>query len=146
MKNLPFFFAAAIAVGMSASLLAGEYDPPEDVDLVDLTTPTSGSVVGDSRPYSGYPAAKAFDGEKSGTATRWLAYKPTETESTYITYKFNSATIVNSYRIWGGYGSRDFKDWTFQGSNDGTNWTVLDTRTDQTAWNKNSSSVRFIVL
>ena len=138
-KELSFLFAALVA-GMS---FAGEYDPPADVELVDLTTPTSGSVVGDSRPYSGYPAKNAFDGGTSGNDTRWLAYKPTDAESTFITYKFNSATIVNAYRIWGGNGSRDYKDWTFQGSNDGTKWEILDTRTGQVSWNRNSSSVRF---
>ena len=141
MKRKCSVAASLVALAVSCAQ-AASVPVPEGVTLVDLTTPTSGSVVADSRPYGGYPAKNAFDGNTSGTATRWLAYKPTNTESTFITYKFNAATLVNAYRIWGGSGPRDFKDWTFEGSDDGTTWTVLDTQTGESNWNKNNSSVR----
>ena len=120
--------------------------------LTDLTTTTSGSVSSASGTHSSYPAAKAFDGNKSDTNGRWLSTRnipddPSQ-DGMYLVYHFNTATAVNAIRVWngsdaaGGWDSsgRAPKAWAFSGSNDGTTWTKLDTQTSETGWAANGES------
>ena len=120
--------------------------------LTDLTTATSGSVSSASGTHSSYPAAKAFDGNKSDTNGRWLSTRnipddPSQ-DGMYLVYHFNTATAVNAIRVWNGSDSaggwdssgRAPKAWAFLGSNDGTTWTTLDTQTSETGWAANGES------
>ena len=134
-------FAAAFAVGMSF-VLYGADTPPEGVELVDLTTATSGSVVEDTNPYDSgsYRGSKAFDDKMSGGGERWLAKKGGVDTPTYVVYKFNEATKVNAYRIYNGgsgganHGTRAPKAWVMEASNDNANWTTLDSRAVESNW------------
>lgn len=123
-------FAAAFAGGMSASLVAGEYDPPEDVELVNLATKDAGSAIESFMDYSGYPAKNMFDGNTGGeSATRWLAYRrESDAPTAYFIYQFNTPTVVNAYRIWvsGSYRGREPFVWKLLGSNDNVTWDELD--------------------
>ena len=120
--------------------------------LTDLTTATSGSVSSASGTHGSYPAAKAFDGNKSDTNGRWLSTRnipddPSQ-DGMYLVYHFNTATAVNAIRVWNGSDSaggwdssgRAPKAWAFLGSNDGTTWTTLDTQTSETGWAANGES------
>lgn len=84
-------FAAAFAGGMSASLVAGEYDPPEDVELVNLATKDAGSAIESFMDYSGYPAKNMFDGNTGGeSATRWLAYRrESDAPTAYLSVQYS---------------------------------------------------------
>ena len=136
-----YLIAAAIAVGMSF-VLYGADTPPEGVELVDLTTATSGSVVEDTNPYDSgsYRGSKAFDDKMSGGGERWLAKKGGVDTPTYVVYKFNEATKVNAYRIYNGgsgganHGTRAPKAWVMEASNDNANWTTLDSRAVESNW------------
>ena len=112
----------------------------------DLTTPTSGGVTAQSKPYrNNTDASRAFDGNRIDTNGRWVAVY---TNHMYAVYRFNEPTAVNMVRVWngdddhGGWSSakRSPKDWTFQGSHDGVNWTILDARTNETGWSANGES------
>ena len=141
MKKLSFLFAALVA-GVSF-ISFGADTPPEGVELVDLTTATSGSVVADTNPYNdgSYRGAKAFDDKTSGGNERWLAKKGATGNPTYVTYQFNEPTTVNAYHIYnGGSGganqtTRAPNAWTLEGSNDNESWVLLDSRSEETKWN-----------
>ena len=88
-----------------------------------------------SATHQDYGPAKAFDGVMNGSNGRWLASKAAHM---YVTYKFNTATMVNAIRLYNpnanNQDTRAPKVWTFQGSTDGSTWTTLDTRTNQINW------------
>ena len=137
--------AALLAFALAApSARAAAVTPPEGVVLTDLTTTTSGSVPSASATPAGYPASKAFDGNKSNTNGRWLSNKDSHM---YVIYRFNDATAVNAIRIWSGdpntggssNQARAPKAWTFSGSNDGSTWVPLDEQTSETGWSSGGS-------
>ena len=112
----------------------------------DLTTPTSGVVTAQSKPYrNNTDASHAFDGNRSDTNGRWVAV---HTNHMYAVYRFNEPTAVDMVRVWngdddhGGWNSagRSPKAWTFQGSDDGETWTTLDARTNETGWSANGEA------
>lgn len=147
MKKLSFLFAALVA-GVSFNSFGAD-TPPEGVELVDLTTATSGSVVEDTNEYNSgsYRGDKAFDDKTSGGNERWLAKKGTDDKPTYVIYKFNEPTTVNAYHVYnGGSGganqtTRAPKKWTLEGSNDNESWVLLDSRSEETKWS--SGEVRY---
>ena len=121
---------AAIAFSIAApSARAAAVTPPDEPVLID-TSASAGSVVESSPTYSSYTADRAFDGNWSDDAGRWLAL--TSSNPMYLVYKFNVATKVNMLRLRipgnNSYDKRSPKAWTFSGSNDGSTWTTLDTR------------------
>ena len=120
---------------MAAALLAL---PSSGQGLVDLTSPTGGTITY-SASLSPYLGTKAFDdGSLTDSNSRWLANKSTLPNS-WVQFQFNEgAKVVNAYRVYGltsyDYATRDPKDFQLEGSNDGTNWTLLDSQSNQTSW------------
>lgn len=99
-----------------------------------------------SSAYSGsYAASFAFDNYTT-SANCWASNTaPTVGSPQWLKYDFGSGNekeIVKytiTARYWSSDQTRCPKDWTFEASNDDSNWDVLDTRTDETAWNTSSS-------
>ena len=120
---------------MAAALLAL---PSSGQGLVDLTSPTGGTIT-NSASLSPYLGTKAFDdGSLTDSNSRWLANKST-LPNAWVQFQFNEgAKVVNAYRVYGltsyDYATRDPKDFKLEGSNDGTNWTLLDSQSNQTSW------------
>ena len=137
-KTTTTAIAALAALALTAPLARGAATPkPGSLTRVD-TSSSAGAVdtTLSSATHASYPAAGAFDGKMAADADRWLATKAAEM---YVTYHFNTPTVVDSYKMYttrnGSFSStRAPKDWTFEGSNDGQTWTTLDTRTDETGW------------
>lgn len=107
--------------------------------LYDLTTSDAGQFDDDSsRRSDRYSGAKAFDGNWTADASRWLT--AVNQYSGWIVYKFNVPTVVDSIGIFlPSAGTlyeveRAPQNWTFEGSNDNSGWTVLDTQTGETSW------------
>lgn len=119
-----------VAVGYCSR--AGDYDPPEGVELVNLSTQTAGSVTESFKDYGGYPASNMFDGNTGiESATRWLAYRrESDAPTAYFVYQFNTPTVVNAYRIWtsSSYQGREPNTWKFFGVNDDETMEELDSR------------------
>ena len=139
--------AALLAFALSApEARAAAVTPPDKPVLID-TSSSAGSVVTSSVSSADYSAAKAFDGNWSDNAGRWLAYiNPNKKDYTggltgetpaFLVYEFDTATKVNVLRLRiqnaNEWDKRSPKAWTFQGSNDNITWTTLDTRSG-VAW------------
>ena len=91
-------------------------------------------VASASEIYSSdYAAWKAFNGMFAASANYWHTLT---TSSGWLQYVFPVKKTVKQYTISGHPSSNAVnpKTWSLKASNDGTNWTVLDTRTNITAW------------
>ena len=132
---LPLLSIFALAIGAHA---ASTVKPGSDMTLVD-TSASAGAVDLDlsSDAHATYGASGAFDGVRNGSNGRWLAVKAAHM---FVTYRFNTPTVVNTIKLYNPdanlQDTRAPKNWTFEGSNDGETWTVLDTQTNQIAWEK----------
>ena len=140
--------AALLAFALAApEARAAAVTLPDQPVLID-TSSSAGSVVTSSSSSATFSAAKAFDGNWSDSAGRWLAYiDPNYSNYTggatgetpaFLVYKFKVATKVNYLRLripndWQ-WSERSPKAWTFLGSNDNVNWTTLDARSYVTNW------------
>ena len=157
MKSTSMILSAALAA-CAFIAFGSAVTPPDEPVLVD-TSASAGSVVASSSSSTVYPATKAFDGAWSTISSdRWLAYiNPNKNDYTggltgetpaYVTYKFNTATRVNTLRIRipsdKDYACSDRapKAWTFSGSNNGSDWVTLDTRSGIT-WASGTTTKTF---
>jgi len=79
----------------------------------------------------------AFDGNLRTESEDPFWHAGSTEDPTFIGYRFPTATVVQTYRIYpyadAGTGDNPTA-WVFEGSNDGTNWTELDSQEDQTEW------------
>ena len=157
MKSTSMILSAALAA-CAFIAFGSAVTPPDQPVLVD-TSASAGSVVESSVSATAYPATKAFDGAWNTIGSdRWLAYiNPNKSDYTggltgetpaYVTYKFNTATRVNTLRIRipsdKDYACSDRapKAWTFSGSNNGSDWVTLDTRSGIT-WASGTTTKTF---
>lgn len=115
---------------------------PYSADLCNLGTSSASA----SSAWSGsYAASFAFDNYTTNTNCWASSAAPTVGSPQWLKYDFGSGNekIILKYTVTARYYTSDQtrcpKDWTFEGSNDDSNWDILDTQTEQTGWNTNSS-------
>lgn len=110
----------------------------------DLCQPISGNCTSFSAWSGSYSAYYAFDNYTTN-ANCWASNAvPSVAVPQWLKYNFGSSPkVIVKYTVTARYYSSDQtrcpKDWTFEGSNDNTNWDILDTRTNETGWNTNTS-------
>ncbi len=134
------------AFALSATLVASA----DITGLTDLTDDTANcaNISGNDKINSLETNGKgAFDLTEEATQAKInsngdnnrLGLIYSETNPLWVTYEFETATIVNAYRIWNNTGNwanvnRAPKDFYLEGSLDGKTWTTLDSRTGETDW------------
>jgi len=111
---------------------------PNILPMTSNILPAPYIALASSEYNASYPAWKAFDYKNSDG----LPWQSATTSSGWLRQYVGSPIPVNRYGITNG----NFNDppqsprtWTFEGSNDGTAWTILDTRTNETAWTQNET-------
>jgi len=95
----------------------------------------SGQVIRNSFMH-GYPGYYAFESSNN--------YWQTDTNPSYIGYKFTLPKIIKRYSITidPSYPNYSPRDWEFQGSNDNSNWTTLDTQSNH-SWDTSVNKKTF---
>lgn len=125
--------AAMAALGNTGVPITGIFLPP---DLTDRHPGTPSC----SNPYSqDYGADKAFDGNMTTKAGRWLSNEESAEEKAWLRWDFtDGAHVVGAYLLQAhvdGDALRSPKTWRFEGSNDdGGTWSVLHEVSNEGAW------------
>ena len=147
--NLKICIASSVVFSLFAfgPLVAADV-PPIGQALVDLTdAANAGAAFSETFPTgsdwnSDY--THAFDNvalnDRAGRVLKRVPGDNPANLSIDIGYRFNTATVVNAYRIsmlndtGVNVPERAPKAWTFQARNENGTWTTLDTRTDEVDW------------
>lgn len=125
--------AALAALGNTGVPITGIFLP---ADLTDRHPGTPSC----SNPYEGYGADKAFDGNMTTKAGRWLSNEEASgEEKAWLRWDFSDgAHAVGAYLLQAhveGDAARSPRTWRFEGSNDGGGtWSVLHEVSDEGAW------------
>ena len=137
MKQIIF---ALCAVMMVNAVFAAPSDP-SGLTLVDLTSP-DGEVTSSRAVFVMGPQTAFNDHTSLNDNNNRLCI---QSKSVDIVYKFETPTVVNSYRIYNFFNNKNYeqktackarapRSWTFLGSNDGIDWVLLDEQPWETGW------------
>jgi hypothetical protein len=104
------------------------------------TTPSGQAFASYENLTSNQRAFKAFNGISEYQDSTSYQGWGSGSNSGFVGYEFESATVVNGYGIYSGWINGNIstapKNWTFEGW-DGTTWVTLDSRNNETVWTYN---------